>query len=47
VQDIQKQMKQIQTRVRPSSLTWHYCRPPIAELDFEMDVRGVSLERLI
>ena len=30
-----------------STLTWQYCRPPIEELDFEMDVRGVSLERVI
>jgi len=26
--------------------TWHYCRPPIAELEFEMDVRGVAVERV-
>ena len=30
-----------------STLTWQYCRPPIEELDFEMDVRGVSIERVI
>ncbi len=30
-----------------ASLVWHYCRPPIEGLDFEMDVRGVSTERLI
>ena len=29
------------------SVTWHYCRPPIAELEFEMDVRGVSVERVL
>jgi hypothetical protein len=23
-------------------LTWHYARPPIEGLEFEMDVRGVS-----
>jgi hypothetical protein len=28
-------------------LTWHYCRPPIEELEFEMDVRGVAVERVI
>jgi hypothetical protein len=28
-------------------LTWHYCRPPIEELEFEMDVRGVALERVL
>jgi hypothetical protein len=33
----------------PSStgLTWHYARPPVEDLDYEMDVRGVALERLI
>jgi hypothetical protein len=29
-----------------AGLTWHYCRPPIEELEFEMDVRGVAVERL-
>jgi hypothetical protein len=28
-------------------LTWHYCRPPIEELEFEMDLRGVALERVL
>jgi hypothetical protein len=28
-------------------VTWHYCRPPIEELEFEMDVRGVAIERVI
>jgi hypothetical protein len=28
-------------------LTWHYCRPPIVELEYEMDVRGVGLERVV
>jgi len=28
-------------------LTWHYCRPPIEELEFEMDVRGVAFERVL
>ena len=25
----------------------HYCRPPIAEIEFEMDLRGVSVERML
>jgi len=29
-----------------AGLTWHYCRPPIGELEFEMDVRGVAVERI-
>ena len=28
-----------------STLVWHYCRPPIEGLEFEMDLRRVSLER--
>lgn len=28
-----------------SGLTWHYCRPPVVDLEFEMDCRGVSFER--
>jgi len=30
-----------------AGLTWHYCRPPIAGLEYEMDARGVALERLL
>ena len=28
-----------------SGLTWHYNRPPVVELEYEMDCRGVSIER--
>ncbi|MBI3516820.1 MAG: hypothetical protein HY060_22545 [Proteobacteria bacterium] len=28
-------------------LTWHFARPPVIELDYEMDCRGVALERVI
>jgi len=28
-------------------LTWHYCRPPIEELEYEMDVRSVVCERVV
>jgi hypothetical protein len=28
-----------------SGLTWHYNRPPIESLDYEMDCRGVALEK--
>ena len=41
------EMLTIQKAIQPSSLTWHYCRPPIEGLDYEMDVRGVRLERVI
>ncbi|MEO6623552.1 MAG: hypothetical protein ABIN37_01795 [Burkholderiaceae bacterium] len=27
-------------------ITWHFVRPPIVDLDFEMDCRGVMLERV-
>jgi hypothetical protein len=37
----------LQKAIQPSSLTWHFCRPPIEGLDFEMDVRGVRLERVL
>lgn len=30
--------------VAPAGLTWHYCRPPVQGLDFEMDVRGLARE---
>jgi hypothetical protein len=26
-------------------LTWHFCRPPVQGLEYEMDCRGVALER--
>jgi hypothetical protein len=28
-------------------LAWHFCRPPVVGLDFEMDVRGATLESVI
>ncbi len=28
-------------------LTWHYARPPVQLLEYEMDLRGVALERLL
>jgi hypothetical protein len=28
-------------------LTWHFARPPVQGLDFEMDVRGVAQEFVI
>ena len=30
-----------------SGLSWHFCRPPVAGLDFEMDVRGATQELLL
>ncbi len=30
-----------------AGLTWHYDRPPVQELEFEMDCRGVDVERAV
>ena len=30
-----------------SGLTWHFCRPPVAGLEYEMDCRGIGLERVM
>jgi hypothetical protein len=30
-----------------AGLTWHFCRPPVVELDYEMDCRGVMSERVV
>ena len=30
-----------------SGLTWHFCRPPVDMLDYEMDCRGIATERVI
>jgi len=30
-----------------AGLTWHFCRPPVRELEYEMDCRGVALEEVV
>ena len=30
-----------------AGLTWYYARPPVVGLDFEMDLRGTSIERVL
>lgn len=30
-----------------NGLTWHFNRPPVVDLDFEMDCRGLRLERVV
>lgn len=30
-----------------AGLTWHYCRPPVVDLEYEMDCRGITLERTL
>jgi hypothetical protein len=34
----------IQRGATAAGLTWHYCRPPIVELDYEMDLRRTACE---
>ena len=31
----------------PGGLSWHFCRPPVVGLDYEMDVRGAAQELLL
>jgi hypothetical protein len=47
VHDIHEMMPRIQRHVQPCTVTRHYCRPPIEGLDYEMDVRGITIERVI
>ena len=30
-----------------AGLTWHFCRPPVRELEYEMDCRGIANEQVI
>jgi hypothetical protein len=30
-----------------NGLTWHFARPPVVELEYEMDCRGLELERVV
>jgi len=47
VQDIKPLMEKIQRHIQPGALTWYWCRPPIEGLEFEMDLRGISVERVL
>jgi hypothetical protein len=31
----------------PHGITWHYCRPPVVGLEYEMDCRGVPVEHVL
>ncbi len=31
----------------PGGLTWHFCRPPVVDLDYEMDVRSIARELVL
>lgn len=37
----------VQRGAMPAGLTWHFARPPVEDLDYEMDVRGVWRELVI
>ena len=37
----------IQRGAAPGGLTWYYARPPVQGLEYEMDVRGVPVERVV
>jgi hypothetical protein len=28
-------------------LTWHFCRPPVIGLEYEMDCRGIASEHVL
>ena len=30
-----------------SGLTWHFCRPPVRDLEFEMDCRAINWESVV
>ena len=30
-----------------NGLTWHFDRPPVVDLDYEMDCRGLAIEKLV
>ena len=30
-----------------AGMTWHFARPPVVDIDYEMDCRGVSSERVV
>lgn len=47
VHDLHPLMPAIVRLARNANLSWHYCRPPIEGLDYEMDLRAVSLERVL
>ena len=37
----------VQRGAARAGLTWHYARPPVQELEFEMDCRSVGRERVV
>ena len=37
----------VQRGAAPAGLTWYYARPPVQGLEYEMDLRGVPVERVL
>lgn len=37
----------VQRGAAHAGLTWHYCRPPVVELEFEMDCRAIATELVV
>lgn len=37
----------VRRRAAHAGLTWHYARPPVRELEYEMDCRAIANERVI
>jgi hypothetical protein len=37
----------VRRRAMASGLTWHFNRPPVRDLEYEMDCRGVMSERVV
>jgi hypothetical protein len=37
----------VQKGAAAGGLAWHFCRPPIVDLEYEMDVRGASRELVV
>ena len=37
----------VQRGAAPAGLTWYYARPPVQGLEYEMDLRGVPVERAL
>ena len=31
----------------PGGLTWYFARPPVVDLDYEMDVRGIARDLVL
>jgi len=37
----------VSRKIDHGELTWQYCRPPVVDLEYEMDCRGIFVERVL